>query len=92
MHPKPEEEEPAPPTARPSPTHKADDGEIPLDTNLIQLDTYVINISITILSYSRRQSEDISAKSLTYISQFADNFLFDKISTVKSATFELIGR
>ncbi|XP_043524660.1 beta-arrestin-2 isoform X2 [Frieseomelitta varia] len=39
MHPKPEEEEPAPPTARPSPTHKADDGEIPLDTNLIQLDT-----------------------------------------------------
>ncbi|XP_024222801.1 beta-arrestin-1 isoform X6 [Bombus vosnesenskii] len=39
MHPKPEEEEPAPPTARPSPTNKADGGEIPLDTNLIQLDT-----------------------------------------------------
>ncbi|XP_034183991.1 beta-arrestin protein kurtz isoform X2 [Osmia lignaria lignaria] len=39
MHPKPEEEEPAPPTARPSPTQKADSGEIPLDTNLIQLDT-----------------------------------------------------
>ncbi|XP_060813741.1 beta-arrestin-1 isoform X6 [Bombus pascuorum] len=39
MHPKPEEEEPTPPTARPSPTHKADGGEIPHDTNLIQLDT-----------------------------------------------------
>ncbi|XP_071859043.1 beta-arrestin protein kurtz isoform X6 [Bombus fervidus] len=39
MHPKPEEEEPMPPTARPSPTHKADGGEIPHDTNLIQLDT-----------------------------------------------------
>lgn len=38
MHPKPEEEEPAPPTARPSPTQKTD-SEIPLDTNLIQLDT-----------------------------------------------------
>ncbi|XP_017755059.1 PREDICTED: beta-arrestin-1 isoform X2 [Eufriesea mexicana] len=39
MHPKPEEEEPAPPTARPSPTQTADSGEIPLDTNLIELDT-----------------------------------------------------
>ncbi|XP_025073555.1 beta-arrestin-2 isoform X5 [Pogonomyrmex barbatus] len=39
MHPKPEEEEPAPSTARPSPTHKTDSGEVPLDTNLIQLDT-----------------------------------------------------
>ncbi|XP_070148705.1 beta-arrestin-1 isoform X4 [Polyergus mexicanus] len=39
MHPKPEEEEPMPSTARPSPTHKTDSGEIPLDTNLIQLDT-----------------------------------------------------
>ena len=39
MHPKPEEEEPVPSTARPSPTHKADSGEVPLDTNLIQLDT-----------------------------------------------------
>ncbi|KAK9310752.1 hypothetical protein QLX08_000061 [Tetragonisca angustula] len=39
MHPKPEEEESATPTARLSPTHKTDDGEIPLDTNLIQLDT-----------------------------------------------------
>lgn len=43
MHPKPEEEEPAPPTARPSPTQKTD-SEIPLDTNLIQLDTYVIDV------------------------------------------------
>ncbi|XP_012226871.1 beta-arrestin-2 isoform X6 [Linepithema humile] len=39
MHPKPEEEEPIPSTARPSPTHKTDGGEVPLDTNLIQLDT-----------------------------------------------------
>ncbi|XP_014475748.1 PREDICTED: beta-arrestin-1-like isoform X4 [Dinoponera quadriceps] len=39
MHPKPEEEEPAPSTARPSPTHKTDGGEVPLDANLIQLDT-----------------------------------------------------
>ncbi|XP_018308962.1 beta-arrestin-1 isoform X1 [Mycetomoellerius zeteki] len=39
MHPKPEEEEPVPSTARPSPTHKTDSGEVPLDTNLIQLDT-----------------------------------------------------
>ncbi|XP_011263436.1 beta-arrestin-1 isoform X2 [Camponotus floridanus] len=39
MHPKPEEEEPIPSTARPSPTHKTDSGEVPLDTNLIQLDT-----------------------------------------------------
>ncbi|KAL6424355.1 hypothetical protein ACFW04_009862 [Cataglyphis niger] len=39
MHPKPEEEEPMPSTARPSPTHKTDSGEVPLDTNLIQLDT-----------------------------------------------------
>ncbi|XP_011867349.1 PREDICTED: beta-arrestin-2 isoform X4 [Vollenhovia emeryi] len=39
MHPKPEEEEPVPSTARPSPTHKSDGGEVPLDTNLIQLDT-----------------------------------------------------
>ncbi|XP_017795292.1 PREDICTED: beta-arrestin-1 isoform X2 [Habropoda laboriosa] len=39
MHPKPEEEEPAPPTARPSPTQKVDSSEIPLGTNLIQLDT-----------------------------------------------------
>lgn len=39
MHPKPEEEEPAPSTARPSPTHKTDSGETPLDANLIQLDT-----------------------------------------------------
>jgi len=39
MHPKPEEEEPVPSTARPSPTHKTDGGEVPLDTNLIQLDT-----------------------------------------------------
>ncbi|XP_076763272.1 beta-arrestin protein kurtz isoform X2 [Xylocopa sonorina] len=39
MHPKPEEEEPAPPTARASPTQKVESGEIPLDTNLIQLDT-----------------------------------------------------
>lgn len=39
MHPKPEEEEPAPSTARPSPTHKTDGGEVALDTNLIQLDT-----------------------------------------------------
>ncbi|XP_025159737.1 beta-arrestin-1 isoform X1 [Harpegnathos saltator] len=38
MHPKPEEEEPAPSTARPSPTHKTDSGEVPLDANLIQLD------------------------------------------------------
>ncbi|XP_032456140.1 beta-arrestin-1 isoform X10 [Nasonia vitripennis] len=36
MHPKPEEEEPAPSTARPSPTHKTEDGVE--DTNLIQLD------------------------------------------------------
>ncbi|OXU20971.1 hypothetical protein TSAR_008651, partial [Trichomalopsis sarcophagae] len=36
MHPKPEEEEPAPSTARPSPTHKTEDGAE--DTNLIQLD------------------------------------------------------
>ncbi|XP_072762887.1 beta-arrestin-2 isoform X2 [Anoplolepis gracilipes] len=41
MHPKPEEEEPIPSTARPSPTHKTDSGEVPLDTNLIQLDTEV---------------------------------------------------
>ncbi|XP_026667485.1 beta-arrestin-1 isoform X5 [Ceratina calcarata] len=41
MHPKPEEEEPAAPATRPSPTQKADSGEIPLDTNLIQLDTEV---------------------------------------------------
>lgn len=39
MHPKPEEAEPAPSTARPSSTQKADSGEIPLNTNLIQLDT-----------------------------------------------------
>ncbi|XP_015587863.1 beta-arrestin-2 isoform X5 [Cephus cinctus] len=39
MHPKPEEEPPMPSTARPSPTHQANDGEIPLDTNLIQWDT-----------------------------------------------------
>ncbi|XP_018343819.1 PREDICTED: beta-arrestin-2 isoform X5 [Trachymyrmex septentrionalis] len=39
MHPKPEEEEPVPSTARPSPTHKTDSGEVSLDTNLIQLDT-----------------------------------------------------
>ncbi|KAH0946293.1 hypothetical protein HN011_001748 [Eciton burchellii] len=39
MHPKPEEEEPVPSTARPSPTHKSDNSEVPLDTNLIQLDT-----------------------------------------------------
>lgn len=39
MHPKPEEEEPVPSTARPSPTHKSDGGEAPLDANLIQLDT-----------------------------------------------------
>lgn len=39
MHPKPEEEKSAPATARPSPTHKADGGEILPDTNLIQLDT-----------------------------------------------------
>ncbi|XP_024893369.1 beta-arrestin-1-like isoform X4 [Temnothorax curvispinosus] len=38
MHPKPEEEEPVPSTARPSPTHKTESGEVPLDTNLIQLD------------------------------------------------------
>lgn len=74
MHPKPEEEEPAPPTARPSPTNKADGGEIPLDTNLIQLDTYVINISITIWSYSR-QSETISAKSLTHM-RLSTRYLF----------------
>ena len=90
MHPKPEEEESATPTARLSPTHKTDDGEIPLDTNLIQLDTYVINISITISSYSR-QSEDISAKSLTYI-PLTICFLFNKISTVEPVMFELIGR
>ncbi|XP_011338282.1 beta-arrestin-2 isoform X1 [Ooceraea biroi] len=39
MHPKPEEEEPVPSTARPSPTHKTDSSEVSLDTNLIQLDT-----------------------------------------------------
>ncbi|XP_043285415.1 beta-arrestin-1 isoform X2 [Venturia canescens] len=39
MHPKPEEETPAPSTARPSPTHKMEDGEGQTDTNLIQLDT-----------------------------------------------------
>ncbi|XP_020289279.1 beta-arrestin-1-like isoform X3 [Pseudomyrmex gracilis] len=40
MHPKPEEEEPAPSTARPSPTHRnTDSGADTLDTNLIQLDT-----------------------------------------------------
>ncbi|XP_047000830.1 beta-arrestin-1 isoform X2 [Schistocerca americana] len=41
MHPKPEEE-PAPSTARPSPSHAVkEDGEdvVPVDTNLIQLDT-----------------------------------------------------
>lgn len=37
MHPKPEEETPVP-TARPSPTHKNEDGDNPHDTNLIQLD------------------------------------------------------
>ncbi|XP_076395845.1 beta-arrestin protein kurtz isoform X5 [Megachile rotundata] len=39
MHPKPEEEEPAPPTA--PPTQKAENDEIALNTNLIQLDTEV---------------------------------------------------
>ncbi|XP_012252038.1 beta-arrestin-1 isoform X5 [Athalia rosae] len=38
MHPKPEEEPPAPATARPSPAHQPVDGEVAVDTNLIQLD------------------------------------------------------
>ncbi|GLG96374.1 Arrestin homolog [Gryllus bimaculatus] len=41
MHPKPEEEPPLPPTARPSPSHAPSGGadDVAVDTNLIQLDT-----------------------------------------------------
>ncbi|KAK0163220.1 hypothetical protein PV327_006925 [Microctonus hyperodae] len=39
MHPKPDEETPVPSTAKPSPTHRTEDGEVMNDTNLIQLDT-----------------------------------------------------
>ncbi|XP_032669410.1 beta-arrestin-1 isoform X3 [Odontomachus brunneus] len=38
MHPKPEEEEPAPSTARPNTIHLNNSGEAPFDANLIQLD------------------------------------------------------
>ncbi|XP_057329351.1 beta-arrestin-1-like isoform X1 [Microplitis mediator] len=39
MHPKPEEETPAPSTAKSSPTNRPENGEVTNDTNLIQLDT-----------------------------------------------------
>ncbi|XP_032669412.1 beta-arrestin-1 isoform X5 [Odontomachus brunneus] len=42
MHPKPEEEEPAPSTARPNTIHLNNSGEAPFDANLIQLDMSVL--------------------------------------------------